>query len=202
MIMLVTNYSPDDLKKLSLRAIVAFAARCARRAAQDTEESEHPGVTKARREAVQAALRLAEDVARGKPREDVESVLRAIDASRESPGDLSCVSATAAAAVAAHAAASGWPALGVGGNGHAQYDHESSPVGASRLHEVDQVTADLTVLGAFTAAEQCAEATQYSDEFILATIHDYETLLSLNLGSYPEAGQPVDPSPLGPLGPL
>ena len=29
--MIVTNYTPEDLKKLPLRAIVALAARCARR---------------------------------------------------------------------------------------------------------------------------------------------------------------------------
>ena len=28
-----------------------------------------------------------------------------------------------------------------------------------------------------------------------------EKLLGLNLGSYPQAGQPIDPSPNGPLGP-
>ena len=38
--------------------------------------------------------------------------------------------------------------------------------------------------------------------FMRGAVHDYERLLGLHLGRYPEAGQPIDPSPDGPLGPL
>ena len=33
-------------------------------------------------------------------------------------------------------------------------------------------------------------------------VRDYQTLISLELGTYPEAGKPIDPSPEGPLGSL
>jgi hypothetical protein len=200
--MLDTNFSPEDLKRLPLRAIVAFAARCARRAEQATEGSGKPGGTPERREVLEVSLRLAEDVANGRPRDDVEAVLRVVDASRAPEGDLASINAAAAAVVAAHVAASAWYALGAGGDARGKYAYELNPEGRQRLHEIDHLTADLAALGAFTAAQEGAAATHFSDRFIQAAIRDYETLLSLNLGSYPEAGQPIDPSPQGPLGPL
>jgi hypothetical protein len=200
--MLVTNYSPDDLKKLPLRAIVAFAARCARRVQRAAEEMGQPDRTKGNRESVEIALRLAEDVALGKPRDDVESVLQAIDTNRAAEGNPGYGDLMSAAWVAAHAAGSAWYALGAGADARGKHSYEMSPEGRQRLRELDGLTADLAVLGAFTVAEEGGAATQYSDEFLLAAIRDYEKLLSLNLGSYPDAGQPVDPSPQGPLGPL
>ena len=47
-----------------------------------------------------------------------------------------------------------------------------------------------------------ADAVAYSDEFIRGAVRDYEALLGLKLGTYPEAGQPIDRSPAGPLGPF
>jgi hypothetical protein len=43
-------------------------------------------------------------------------------------------------------------------------------------------------------------AERNTDSFVKAAVQDYQTLLQLNLGSYPEAGAPIDPSPRGPLG--
>jgi hypothetical protein len=57
-------------------------------------------------------------------------------------------------------------------------------------------------MDAFTAAVEAADAVAYSDDFMRGAVHDYATLLGLHLGTYPEAGQPIDPSPDGPLGPL
>ena len=74
--MIVTNYTPEDLKKLPLRAIVALAARCARRVEhlallpEDHPESERC------RAAVASAIRLAEDFAKGSPCSSLESVVR------------------------------------------------------------------------------------------------------------------------------
>ena len=36
----------------------------------------------------------------------------------------------------------------------------------------------------------------------MGAVQDYQALLKLGLGRYPEAGQPIDPSPAGPLGQL
>jgi hypothetical protein len=62
--MIVTKYTADDLKKLPLRAIATFAARCARRVEhQALLPDDHPENEK-RRTAMAAALCLAEDFAR------------------------------------------------------------------------------------------------------------------------------------------
>jgi hypothetical protein len=37
---------------------------------------------------------------------------------------------------------------------------------------------------------------------VSSALDDYDTLLRLQLGSYPEPGAPIDPAPGGPLGPL
>ena len=71
----------------------------------------------------------------------------------------------------------------------------------SAPHQAD-VTAELAALDAFTAAVDASAAVGYSDSFIKGAVGDYQRLLSLNLGSYPSAGQPIDPSPNGLLGPL
>ena len=43
-------------------------------------------------------------------------------------------------------------------------------------------------MDAFTAAVEAANAVAYSDGFMRGAVHDYETILSLHLGTYPEAG--------------
>ena len=70
------------------------------------------------------------------------------------------------------------------------------------LSHLADLTADLAALGAFTAAMDAAEAVASTDEFTMWAALDYRKLLELKLGEYPEAGQPIDPSPGGPLGPL
>ena len=65
------------------------------------------------------------------------------------------------------------------------------------------VTADLAALNAFTAAvEAFASVGLHNEDFVAAARNDYDTLVHLQLGRYPEAGAPVDLSPGGPLGPL
>ena len=65
------------------------------------------------------------------------------------------------------------------------------------------VTADLAAMNAYTAAAGAFMSVGYHNEdFVDYALRDYETLIRLNLGSYPEMGTPVDPSPDGPLGPL
>ena len=77
----------------------------------------------------------------------------------------------------------------------------STPPTRPFAHLAD-VTAELAALDAFTAAEDASGAVGYSDNFINGAVGDYERLLSLKLGRYPRAGQPIDPSPTGPLGAL
>ena len=64
------------------------------------------------------------------------------------------------------------------------------------------IAADLAVMQAFTAAELAAIALRYKTRFVMSATLDYNLLRRLALGSYPQAGEPIDPSPKGPLGPL
>jgi hypothetical protein len=58
-------------------------------------------------------------------------------------------------------------------------------------------------MNAYTAAAEAFVSVGYRNEhFVDAALKDYRTLVSLELGRYPEPGTPVDPSPDGPLGPL
>ena len=63
------------------------------------------------------------------------------------------------------------------------------------------VSADLAARDAFLAALEAVAAKGHADAFTKAAIEDYERLLRLDLGSYPQAGKPIDPSSRGPLGP-
>ena len=42
----------------------------------------------------------------------------------------------------------------------------------------------------------------HNEDFVNAALDDYDRLLRLKLGRYPEPGEPIDPSPGGPLGRL
>ena len=73
--------------------------------------------------------------------------------------------------------------------------------GTKFLGALEHVTADLAALDAFTAAVEAYDAVGYDNEdFVAAALDDYDRLLRLKLGRYPEPGEPIDPSPGGPLG--
>jgi hypothetical protein len=182
--MRLANFNLDQLKALPLRAIVAFAARCARRVEPLAQLPEGDARRESRRTAVDAALRMAEAFAGGTDAPLDESVVAAIDATRDAGDESAGTSAVSAAAQAAHAAASAW--------------HTGSSSGF-----LTNVTADLAALNAYTAAAGAFVSVGYHNEdFVGAALRDYETLVRLQLGRYPEPGAPVDPSPEGPLGPL
>jgi hypothetical protein len=127
-------------------------------------------------------------------------VIRAIEASRDA-AQVELVRANAVAAVvhAAYAAATALDAVAL--EGEPEERHLFGPPTRPFAHLAD-VTAEMAALDAFTAAVDASAAVGYSDSFIKGAVGDYTRLLSLNLGSYPQAGQPIDSSPTGPLGPL
>jgi hypothetical protein len=199
--MIVTKYTADDLKKLPLRAIAAFAARCARRVEhQALLPDDHPENEK-RRTAVAAAICLAEDFARDSLCTSYESVIRNVEESQTvAEGDFVRDIAMSAVVQAARAAGAGLRVLQLRAE-----PEESHMFGAAKPNpfpHLADVTADLAAREAFTAAMEAAAATGHADDFINAGIADYEKLLQLDLGSYPQAGKPIDPSSKGPLGPL
>ncbi len=199
--MIVPNLSTEDLKKLPLRAIVALTARCARRVESlSLLPDGHPDMDRCRT-AVDGAIRLVEDFARGSPCLDVPTVIRDVEACRAIVQDAH-VRDTAVGAVVwtAHAAAAAMECLSLRDEPAAV-----SVLGTRQpnpLPQLANVAADLAARDAFTAAVDAALAAGFGDEFIIRSVSDYELLLKLGLGNYPDAGEPIDPSPAGPLGKL
>jgi hypothetical protein len=200
--MKLANFTIEQLKALPLRAMVAFAARCARRVEPLAQLPEGNPQRKSRRQVVEAALRMAESFASGMDAPPDESAVAAIDASRDAGGELACSSAAFAIAQAAHAAASAWHAGSVAaeqGRGTGNKTVEA----VRSLGALSHVTADLAAMNAYAAAAEAFVSVGYRNErFVDSALKDYHTLVGLELGRYPELGAPVDPSPGGPLGPL
>jgi hypothetical protein len=200
-IMIVPNLSTEDLKKLPLRAIVALAARCARRVESlSRPPHDHPDRDRCRT-AVDGAIRLAEDFARGSPCPAVPTVIQEVEACRAIvQGEYVREAAIGAVVWTAHAAGAAMESLGL-----RDEPAEVSLLGTREPNPFPQlanVAADLAARDAFTAAVDAAVAAGFGDEFIEGAMQDYQALLKLGLGSYPEAGEPIDPSPAGPLGKL
>lgn len=175
----------DDLKKLPLGAIVAYAARSARRVqplygcVEDTAEV-------ARHEAaVESAISLAEDFCHS--HEVNAAAYGAAYAAREAASGAQAQDAARAASAAARAAAYAFdiPKSAV-------YDH---PVYASRVATEAADAAEAAVRAAEAAAEGRAAVEA-------AARADFDRLLQLNAGIYPKLGHPFDPHEKGPLGPL
>ena len=200
--MKLANFTIEQLKVLPLRAIVAFAARCARRVEPLAQLPEGNPQRESRREAIEAALRMVESFARGTDAPPDESVVAAIDACRDAGGELAGAAAASAVAQAAHAAASAWHAgsqVAEDGGAPGKRTVEAGRFRGALTH----VTADLAAMNAFTAAAEAFVAVGYRNEhFVDSALSDYRKLVGLNLGRYPEVGDLVDPSPGGPLGPL
>jgi hypothetical protein len=197
------DFTVEHLKKLPLRANVAFAARCARRVEHLAQLPEGHPQRESRRGAVEAALRMAEAFAKGTDAPPDESVIAAVDASRGvADGPPGNEDAAAAVAEAVHAAASAW---------HVGFQEveESGPPGRRTvearkfLGALAHLTADLAALNAFTAAADAFVSVGYHNKvFVDAALNDYDALIRLKPGRYPELGDPIDPSPEGPLGRL
>jgi hypothetical protein len=110
--MIMTDYTPEDLKKLPLRAIVALSARCARRVQHLALLPEDHPESQRRRTAVANAFRVAEEFARGLPCASLESAVQEIEAERASAQpEFLRYSAMAAVVQAAHSAAAAHHAL-------------------------------------------------------------------------------------------
>lgn len=175
----------NDLEKLPLGAIVAYAVRCARRvqplygrAAGIAELAKHEA-------AVGWAISLAEDFC-------LSHVVNAAayDAAYVARTSVEAVDARDAARAAAAAARAAAYAFDVPRS--AVYDRA---VYASRV-------AAEAVDGAKAAARAADHASDGARVVEAAARADFDRLLELNQGTYPKLGQPIDPTENGPLGPL
>jgi hypothetical protein len=128
-------------------------------------------------------------------------VIRDVEACRAiAQGELARETAIGAVVWTSHAAAAAMEGLGL-----RDEPAEVSVLGTREpnpFSHLANVAADLAARDAFTAAVDAAVAAGFGDEFIKKAMQDYQALLKLGLGLYPEAGQPIDPSATGPLGKL
>ena len=173
--MIVTNLTADDLKKLPLRAIVAFAARCARRVehiavlAADHPESRamecgdrggHPG-----RRGLRPRPAVSDGRIRGPRGRSMPGVRTGRSRGERTPTRPSCARSTRRRCASHAIALREEPAerrLASGG----------PPLNPLPPHLAD-LTADLAALGAFTAAMDAAEAVASTDDFTMWAARDY-----------------------------
>jgi hypothetical protein len=128
-------------------------------------------------------------------------VIQEVEATRViAQGEYVRETAVGAVVWTAHAAGAAMESLGLR-NEPAEVDLMGTRV-PNPFPQLANVAADLAARDAFTAAVDAAVAAGFGDEFINSAMQDYKMLLKLGLGSYPDAGEPVDLSPAGPLGEL
>jgi hypothetical protein len=202
--MQVPDFTVEDLKKLPLRAIVALAARCARRVEHLAQLPQGHPQHESRRAAVEAALCMAESYAAGSSAPPEESVLAAIEATRcAANGPAGNEDATIAVFEAAKAAAAASRLTEHREPGKNEPFELQTAETRKFLGSWATFTAELAALSAFTAAVEAFASVGYQNEaFVSAAVCDYNKLVRLELGHYPEEGAAVDPSPNGPLGPV
>jgi hypothetical protein len=177
--------SATDLKQLPLRALVAYAARCARRVQSQYKLPDgHPEAADCQA-AIDGAIRVAEQFASGEePSSEAvaqaeEAAVRAIlVVSGEENGNSASAYAANAAYAAIDAATAGLAALGA----------------ADPLANAEKV-ADAAAI-AFDAASAIR------DDVVRPANLDWEMLRRMHLGKFPGIGEPVNPSEGGILGPL
>lgn len=194
----------DDLKKLPLRALVAFAARCARRVQSIfILPSNNPNIERDHM-AIANAILAAEEYARGKEVKSIEAYTAANTAatSAQSAKDVPTgFQAFNAAHSAAEAAYSVYAAA-------SDLSSNNAIAAKAFILASESITLEksLTIVRAehtanFTARSS-AFATNATQSSIAHMINDYKNLLMLNLGSFPDIGIPIDPSENGPLAAL
>ncbi len=177
--------SPTESKPLPLLALLAFAARCARRVSPLFRlDSEHADANSCR-QAIETAIRLTEKLAAGNDVDFVElgdaeegTVRAVVVASEMLPPD----ERAAYAANAAYAAVSAAKALLEASTG------ENVGEEADRIAEAATIARD----SAISADERVERAAHL----------DWETLHRMFLGKFPDFGEAVEASESGMLGPL
>lgn len=175
-----SKITKDDLSKIPLRAMVAWAARCARRVQPLyhvdglSAKKEHKHVS-----AIDQVIGAAEAFANSVDDKTFEGTraYNILDAGRD------------ARDAAGHGVAA-WVATSALNAARSAVYAAQGPTGAIVIDAED----------AFDCAIKAAESN--SSEVSEAASADFQKLLAAKLGDFPELGQPVDPSASGALGPL
>jgi hypothetical protein len=172
-----------ELQVLPLRALVAYAVRCAQRVQPHFEKwaTTNPKQQQGRLQHFSEALQVAHDCAAGNPRKielhDAPINALVIHALNAGKGP---------AANAAHAAAYAVRTARTVARYANPSPHETFP------------SPD----GAATLAAQAASAAAAAGLDVDAARQDYERLMGGRLGRFPELGQPIVATAEGPLGPV
>ena len=193
-------YTVEDMKKLPLRGRRIRGALCS--SASSTSLSSRTTIRRAQptdrlSETPSGSPRISREASRARPTTMWSAASRRFGVAR-----AACSRELALGAIiqAAHSAATGLHTLQIRDEpGDWRF---SGPPNRGILPHLADVTADMTTLEAFTAAVEASDAAKYADGFMQGAVADFEKLKSLDLGRYPDAGHPIDPSPKGPLGPL
>lgn len=175
----------DDLKRLPLRAIVAFAARCARR------------VQPLDRGAATTRLEFAIDFAERFAKDEEIRWHDAVDAGREA----AVSEAEHVADAAANAADAASRVAKISDN------IANADCAPNNLYIARDASARAVVTAAYSAAALAADAAASvsplaADVSSSAANRDYKRLMELEPGNFPALGRPIDPTETGPLGPL
>jgi hypothetical protein len=192
----------EDLKRLPLRAIVAFAARCARRVLPlYLPHQKWPDAADFKR-AVELAVLAAERTAEGNYDPTIDPSACSGEASVAADGPDATAYLPKVTAFTRNAGRAASNAADVAAVTIAA-GITSSDAAAVRF-AVRAVNAALAGARAGTEAviAGAMKAEQASSAFARATDSDFRKLVELDLGEYPAVGRTVDPSASGPLGPL
>ena len=194
----------DDLKKLPLGAIVAYAVRCARRVQPLYGRAAGLAEWRKHETALEWAISLAENFCLS----HVVSAA-AYDAAYGARSAAQAVDARDAARAASAAARAAAYAFDVPKS--AVYDHViyASRVAAEAVDAAKAAARAAAHAASATTAAACSPDEDESDENDdedaaqdAAARADYDRLLKLNPGAFPKLGQPIDATENGPLGPL
>jgi hypothetical protein len=178
--------SDHDLLSIPIRAMVAYAARCARRS-QDVLARCHPAPEPSYTQVTDRATQAAEDFARGglldpAALQTIRQEAYALAATIQKLTYRSVAYACAHAAAAAHEAAQG-----------SQGTPETPFAG---------VLPPAAAQGVWTAAYGVTLASRGVGRVTDEHFYDLQALCDQKLGKFPELGPPVDPAETGPLGTL
>src|SRR5580704_16166781 len=174
-----------DLKQLPLRALVAYAARCARRVQSEYAPDPANPESAACVEAIENAIRIAEQVAADEE-PDADLFAQAEEAAVKAmilvSGEENGNSSAAYAANAAYAAIDAASAV-------------RSVADGEDLNAVGDKVADAAAIAYDAAAA-------IRDDVPRAARLDWEMLHRMHLGKFPAVGEKVNPAESGILGPL
>ena len=199
--MIVRSISTEDLKKLPLRAIVALAARCDRRVGSLSLLPDGHEDRDRCRTAIGGAIRLAEDFGEG---------LTVSGRAIRDPGGRGPVGRSARASYVRKRRwprSSGrptrppprWKASACATSRRSQHDGNAT---GEPFPQLANVAADLAARDVFTAAVDAAGAGRLRRRVHRAEPCGIIRPPETRAGPLSEAGQPIDPSPAGPLGML